>query len=198
MAIAGQMFRLKERPSPVRFKSPPRLPQKVMMSSMLKTGSIEVPQTSQVHTFLESDVISPVTISKGLRESVEQEVSEIEHKVDLTEQRESLVLLSLNKSDEKEEVADEVAMENENNDDEQPQQPQQPHSGTKRHSELNEQASEVSGGSSITNNVYPLLNSSEVRMSQKTEDSYSKLTMIASSSSRSIKRKFIKLTRAKS
>lgn len=82
-------------------------------------GSIEVPQASQVHTFLESDVISPVTVSKGLRESQdvphfpdteepsallreEEQVGGSEEKkteedvtqVVLTEQRESVVVLN--------------------------------------------------------------------------------------------------------
>lgn len=76
--------------------------------------------------------------------------------------------------------------------------------GYKRSSDMTavEQTSEISAGSSITNHVYPLLNSSEVRVSRKTEESGSqtRLTMLPPSgpNSRSLKRKFIKLTRAKS
>ena len=82
--IAGHMFRLKERPSggPTTKESPQkrreerlRSRQEILTSSMVggrvRNGSIEVPQTSQGNTFLESDVISPVTVSKGLRESQE-------------------------------------------------------------------------------------------------------------------------------
>ena len=85
----------------------------------MMNGSIEMPRLGQVHhhSFLETDVISPVTVSKGLRESQDvshfpdteepsavraeeqreervAEAKKVEREEVLTEPRESVVVLN--------------------------------------------------------------------------------------------------------